>query len=65
MNVRTMSAQRPDIFGLFAQFLNQKINETGPNSVALISPKAKVTRSNRVGRASVDETDNYVSAGAL
>ena len=51
MTVRRMSAQQPRFFGLFRAFARQECRETGANREGLRTPKAEVTRSNRVGCA--------------
>jgi hypothetical protein len=51
MSVRRMSAQPPPFFGVSPFVRGQKCRKNGPNQVELFSPKAKVGRSNRLGRA--------------
>ena len=51
MTVRSMSALPPRFFAEIGLVVGQQSNKNGPNRVALFPPKAKVGRSNRLGRA--------------
>jgi len=52
MSVRSLSAQPPGILGSFVEFRGLTVLKLYGNCGRMSSPKAKVTRSNRVGCAS-------------
>jgi hypothetical protein len=54
MSVRSLSAQPPGILGSFVEFRGLTVLKLYENCGRVSSPKAKVTRSNRVGCAKTD-----------